>query len=175
MADLGVEARFQASPVPQTILYDASIALDYFEFDSRDTGLWEMRERSRDRIAAFVDAIADRWRADVPAAGDLEARAAVEARCAEAYEKIQMGDYQAAKQILATAAERNGAARSPLVYQYVANVAVLTGEPFVAVSAQKEALRLAPDNELYRRNLTSVLAASYKQARTPMKTLPGEP
>jgi hypothetical protein len=48
-------------------------------------------------------------------------------------------------------------------YQYVANLAVITGRLFAALDAQKEALRLAPESALYRDNLRNLLTVSYEQ------------
>ena len=78
--------------------------------------------------------------------------------------EVRAGDYDTAKSILTDAAHANGAARSPLVYQYIANVAAITGDLFVAVAAQKEALRLAPDLPLYRANLKRILTLPYEKA-----------
>ena len=50
--------------------------------------------------------------------------------------------------ILDEAARRNQAARSPMVYHYITNLAVISGHLLTAVNAQKEALRLAPENSL---------------------------
>ena len=85
----------------------------------------------------------------------------MEALCAQAQRAIEVGDVAAAKRILSDAAARNARARSPLVPHYVANVAVLSGELFTAVSAQKEALRLDPRSRLYRENLLRLLTLPY--------------
>jgi hypothetical protein len=50
-------------------------------------------------------------------------------------------------------------------YQYVANLAVITGRLFAALDAQKEALRLAPENALYRANLRNLLTIPYEEFR----------
>jgi len=56
-------------------------------------------------------------------------------------------------------------ARSPLVYQYVANLAALERQLFLAVHAQQEALRLEPDNALYLANLRRLLEVPFKSFR----------
>ena len=71
------------------------------------------------------------------------------------------GADEQAKRILAHAAELNARARSPLVPQYIANLAVMSGELFTAIAAQKEALRLDPGSRLYRENLLRLLAQPY--------------
>jgi hypothetical protein len=63
-----------------------------------------------------------------------------------------------------SAAARNGAARAPCVPHYVANLAVLAGDLFPAVAAQKEALRLAPESALYRENLLRLLTLPHARA-----------
>ncbi len=56
---------------------------------------------------------------------------------ADAHRLIEASDYRGAKQILAAAAQDNATAQSPLVYQYTANLAVMTGELFMAIGAQE--------------------------------------
>jgi hypothetical protein len=99
----------------------------------------------------------------------VEAQAYVERLCERAYAAIRAGELRRAKVLLAAAARRNGAARSPLVYQYVANVAVLTGDLTVAIGAQKEALRLAPANERHRQNLLALLTVPWEQGSRPQR------
>lgn len=52
------------------------------------------------------------------------------------------------------------AARSPTVGHYLANLAVAENNLFLAVQAQLEGL--APDNELFRRNLRQLLTVPYE-------------
>lgn len=158
--DLGLESRFEARPLAHTVLYDGATVAHYFELDSRDATLWTARQAGN--VDGFLGTVAQAWARIAPPPSDPSARAPVEALCAAAYEKIQAGDVAAAKTILTTAARQNGSARSPLVYQYIANVAVLDGDLFTAVAAQKEALRIAPDNDLYRRNLLNLLQKPYE-------------
>ena len=88
----------------------------------------------------------------------------VESLCAEALRAIEAGDRTRAREILEDATRRNADARSPLVPHYVANLAVLSGDLFTAVSAQKEALRLDPGNRLYRDNFLRLLTVPYDRA-----------
>jgi hypothetical protein len=165
MGDLGLRVRLLEGPIRHTTFTEGPISLHYFEFDERDASLWDMRSPPSAEVDGFVETVASAWRAqaaDSPP-GDPEVRREVESMCKEAHQRIQAKDVTGAKQILVAAAKRNAAARSPLVYQYIANVAVMTGELFVAVGAQKEALRIAPDNALYRRNLTQLLRVPYQQ------------
>jgi uncharacterized protein HemY len=113
-----------------------------------------------------VEQVAARW-SEGSRAGDPAARAEVEASCADALRAIEAGEHDRAKRILEDAARRNGAARSPLVPQYVANLAVMTGELFTALSAQKEALRLDPRNPLHRENLLRLLTVPWERFRPP--------
>jgi hypothetical protein len=98
----------------------------------------------------------------------------VAALCAEAERAIRDGRYDEARAVLAAATRRNEHVGSPLVHQYTANLAVITGQLHPALAAQKEALRLAPENALYRENLRHLLTVPYDElmARTPPR--PGE-
>lgn len=166
-ADLGVRMEFRRSPLPMTSLYEEAIALNYFEFDARDTGLWQLKGETGAGVDTFVDAVSQRWRGAVDRSGDPEARARVEALAADAYHLIQAQDYRGARQVLGVAARQNETAKSPLVYQYIANLGVLTGDLFLAINAQKEAFRLAPENALYRGNLKRLLTIPYKEGTPP--------
>jgi len=167
MGDLGLRVRSARGPIWHTTFAEGPIALNYFEFDGRDAALWDLRARPHVDVDGFVEAVASEWlgRAAESPPGDPEVRREVETMCAEAYRRIQAKDAAGAKQILAAAARRNTAARSPLVHQYIANVAVITGELFVAVGAQKEALRIDPGNALFRQNLTHLLRVPYQRFR----------
>jgi hypothetical protein len=155
--DLGLRLRFRDSPLDLTSLQEGPLRIVYFELDARDGELWQQGQRLRSDPRAFVEAVADRWAAQDAPPGDPAARAEVETLCAKALAAIQSGDREEAKRILAQAAEINGRARSPLVPQYVANLAVMSGEIFTGVGAQKEALRLDPRSPLYRDNLLRLL------------------
>ncbi|MCP3999249.1 MAG: hypothetical protein GY722_29915 [bacterium] len=90
-------------------------------------------------------------------------RRRVEELCRQAAERVQAGRRDEAKALLSRAAALNGAARSPLVGHYAANLAVAEKNLFLAVQAQLEALRLEPDTELYRHNLRRLLTVPYKE------------
>ncbi len=171
--DLGLRVRFREHPLPMTSLYEGPITLSYFELDRHDAALWQVKEQSQGRVDAFVDTVSQMWQRDetFDRSGDPQARARVEAMAADAYRLIEAKEYRGAQQILAAAASRNATAKSPLVYQYTANLAVMTGDLFVAIGAQKEALRLAPGNPLYQSNLKHLLAMPYKKAVKPRGTL----
>jgi tetratricopeptide (TPR) repeat protein len=66
------------------------------------------------------------------------------------------GDYPGANRLLDEAARR--APRYVLVYQYRANVAYLSGDRKAAVEALREALKIEPDNALFRKNLERLQA-----------------
>jgi tetratricopeptide (TPR) repeat protein len=162
--DLGLDGEFRRWFLPYTVFFEGEMMANYFELDARDEALWPLRG-TRDEVGSFLTAVTAQWRARVPAAeADPGDRARVERLCAEAYAKLQANDRTGAKRLLSEAVRLNGRVRSPLVYQYVANVAVLDGDLFTAVNAQKEALRLAPDNALYRSNLRSLLTTPYREA-----------
>jgi hypothetical protein len=162
--DLGMRAVLADAPLRRfTTLYDWPVTMTYFELDRRDEELWPGGGRAE--VDALLDAATRRWAAlPPPPAADSAARAQVDDLCERALRRIEAGDHAQAKEILAQAVERNGKVHSPLVFQYVANLAVLTGDLLVAVGAQKEALRLAPKNDLYRRNLRHLLVVPYKEA-----------
>ena len=159
--DLGLRLRFRDSPFSLTTLQEGPLRIVSFELDSRDDDLWQEALRLKGDLRAFVAAAAERWAAQERPAGDPAARAEVEALCAQALHAIEAGDREEAKRILASAAKLNGRARSPLVPQYVANLAVMSGELFTAIAAQKEALRLDPGSALYRENLLRLLTLPY--------------
>ncbi len=166
--DLGLRVTFRHSPLPETILFEGQIVANYFERDPRDEALWPLRNEYRGRVDEFVDAVAAHWQAaGPPPPGDGADKAEVDALCEEALRLIQAGDVMRARQVLTDAARRNAKARSPLVYQYIANLGVMAGDLFVAVNAEKEALRLAPQSPLYVRNLKSLLKTPYKEATKP--------
>ena len=114
-------------------------------------------------MAAFVDAVAVRWRKAASSAppGDPSARERVDALCRRALAHIEADEIGAAKRLLSEAARANGAARSPLVPRYVANLAVQEGELFTAVTAQREALRLDPADPVNAANLKHLLAVPW--------------
>jgi hypothetical protein len=164
--DLGLRLELRKGLVSWTTFREGPIQVSRFELDRRDLDLWEEAIRLRRDLPRFVDVAAARF-ADEAASGsaDPAARREVEALCLEARIALEEGDLARSKSILAAAAARNGAARSPVVPHYVANVAVESGELFTAVAAQKEALRLEPGSRLYRENLQRLLSVPYAEFR----------
>lgn len=174
MEDLGVRATFRRQPIHHTTLFEGPARLTYFELDARDTNLWEDAWKRRGDIGAFLDAVTARWRERTQRPPmDEVARTQVSALCADAYRAIADREYSRARRLLDDALRRNRNVGSPVVYQYVANLAVITGRLFAAVDAQKEALRLAPENSLYRDNLRNLLTVSYEQFRSRAAPLEG--
>ncbi|HEX2464064.1 MAG TPA: hypothetical protein VHR17_05505, partial [Thermoanaerobaculia bacterium] len=176
--DLGLEARFSTEPIGFTTFADGPITVTWFERDRRDDALWnDLGPPARDRVAAFVDEVAARWRAaPPPGAPDLEARAKVEALCDLALQAIDRGDRDRARSLLSDAAALNGDARSPRVFLYIANLAALTGDLHAALAAQKELLRFTPDDALARRNLAVLLtvpAAEFQNQSVQSSAAPG--
>jgi hypothetical protein len=164
MEDLGIRATFGRWPIRYTELFEGRARLTYFELDPRDTDLWEDAWRHRADVAGFLDVVATKWQARIPrSSADEPTRAQVNALCADAYQAISGGDHARARQLLDEAVRRNRDVGSPVPYQYVANLAVITGRLFAALDAQKEALRLAPESALYRDNLRNLLTVPYEQ------------
>jgi hypothetical protein len=174
--DLGLKAVLLERPFPYTEIHGHNVTMSYFDLDARDLALW------RDQLSAFssppsafsdgrsasllVETAVQAWRGEKPSiTGDAEAIVAVETLCDEARLHVESGNYNAARRALSEAAQHNATVRSPIVYQYIANVAVLTGDLFLAVGAQKEALRLEPENRLYQNNLRRLLSQPYKEFR----------
>ena len=157
--ELGLTATFAESVISWTEFHEGPITVNWFEPDPRDTGLWPMRQRFAGDVDGFVDAVAALWRrqgtGDRPF--DPELRARVEAMCDEAAARVEAGDLDGARRILLEAMHPNERGRSPRLFQYMANVAVMTGDLLVAFPSQKEALRLAPGNRLYTENLKRLL------------------
>jgi hypothetical protein len=166
--DLGLVAEVVAAPVEHTIMHEGPIELSYFELDRRDTALWPLAQANGHDVKRFVGAVADAWAAAAPPApADPRERAEVDQLCERARRAVDAGDYGRARALLDDAVPRNATVRSPLVYQYVANLAVLTSDLFTAITAQKEALRLAPQSPLYRQNLLRLLSMPYRNLPLP--------
>jgi tetratricopeptide (TPR) repeat protein len=163
MPELGIELELVDGVLPYTIVRRAPTVLHYFEFRSDREELWPVARG--DDVAAFLDDAVVLWRRQLAARGPANPRALeqVEALCAQAAAFVQQGQVERARGVLSQAAALNGAARSPLVYQYITNLAVMDGSLFLAVHAQQEALRLAPENALYRRNLENLLRTPFKE------------
>jgi tetratricopeptide (TPR) repeat protein len=119
-----------------------------------DDALWSLHSLA---LGPFLDATIQAWLAAEPLPFDPAARARAERRCQEALLLIQRGETAEARRILERAEALNPQARSPLVHQYLANLAILANDLYTAVHAQKEALRLEPGNRLYRDNLQALL------------------
>jgi lipopolysaccharide biosynthesis regulator YciM len=77
--------------------------------------------------------------------------------CDLAYQAIERGDHDQARSILSSAATANAEVQSPRVFLYIANLAAITGDLHAALAAQKELLRLEPDDRLARRNFAHLL------------------
>ncbi len=158
-------ARFEVRPPPfeRTAAFEAPIVLHYFERRRGQEGLWPLWKAAKGELDGFLDAAVDHWRQAAAKPFDRAARRRVEALCRDAAERVRAGRRDEARALLRRAAAQNGAARSPLVGHYVANLAVAEKNLFLAVEAQLKALRLAPDTELYRHNLRRLLTVPYRE------------
>jgi len=165
LPDLGLRLTLGSSPVRLTSFFEGPIRVVWFELDARDLELWDVGLASGRDPRPLVEAAAARWAGQEAPPADPTARAQVEAACAEALAAIEARDHERGRRILAEAAPSNRAGRSPLLPHYVANLAVLSGELFTAVAAQKEALRLDPGNPLYRENLARLLRVPWEEGR----------
>ena len=151
----------------RTVLERAPATVEVFRADPRDRALWPRLLEVADDAPALVGLARDQWARDAsraPAA-DAAARRAVEVLCERARAAMERGERQLALRLLLEAAGRNERARSPLVHQYLANVAVLDGRPWLALSAAKEALRLDPDDAVKRSNLVGLLTVELEAVR----------
>jgi hypothetical protein len=164
LPDLGMRVYASWAPLPQTVFYENDITAEFFELDERDKGLWEPAWEHRGDAGALVRIAVEHWTAHNGATGDVPPTAEVQALCDQARQLIEEKQYGEAKRVLADAARRNRSPRSPLVYQYIANLGAITGELFTAVAAQKEGLRLAPQNPLYQQNLRNLLALPFEES-----------
>ncbi len=160
--DLGTRFEVSTSPFRHTVARDAAITLHYFERRAFAADLWPELDTPPD-LDRFLDTAVELWSLKLPADVDPEIRRRVDGLCHRAAEHAEAGRRAAAKELLSRAASLNGRAHSPLVGHYVANVAVLEGDLFLAVQAQIEALRLDPDNHVYRANLRALLTVPYKE------------
>lgn len=165
--DLGMRAYASWNPLPQTVFREGEIVAHFFKLDARDENLWASLWEHRDDATALVAAASKHWAAQDGAPGDVQPSAEVRALCDQAHSLIELKQYSEAKQVLADATRRNRSPRSPLVFQYVANLATITGDLFTAIAAQKEALRMAPRNPLYQQNLRGLLSVPYEEAVRP--------
>jgi hypothetical protein len=140
------------------------VTVSWFERDRRDDDLWNLVPDEGGDVAAFVDAVAARWAAAGPRSGPVPDVTAVDAVLADVERRVTAGDLAGARTALAAAVAAAPTARAPRVYQYVANVAVLSHDLVTAVGAAKEALRLRPASALYRENLKRLLRAPWEGA-----------
>jgi len=165
--DLGLQLAFHEGFPSWTTFFEGPLHVVYFELDARDTDLWEDGLRLHRDVPGFVEKVVarDRERRAQTPAGDPAEVAAVATLCDEALRAIEGHDLERARALLSEASSRNRSAQSPLAPQYVANLAVQTGELFTAVGAEKEALRLDPENPLYRENLARLLSVPYESFR----------
>lgn len=147
--------------LPYTVAKADRVRIVWFERRADPDDLWQLYEASDRDVDRFLDLVVARWTASFNPHHDPKARAEVDEMAQQAARLVQRGEIFKAKELLAMASRRNGAARSPLVYQYVANLAVMDDDIFLAVQAQREALRLAPGNGLYRQNLAALLRRSF--------------
>ena len=168
--ELGVRFEARDHPFPWTAVYGHPIRLVYFEFRRDREEFWPLMESSGKDVDVLLNSVVRRWRQEKRTRQvDPEASRRAEALCDRALERIQAGDRAAARRLLGEAAAipEAGVAR---VYQYVANLAILEGQVFLAIRAQQEALRLEPENELHRRNLRALLTQPYESLRTPKQS-----
>ena len=164
--ELGLSFAVEDGFLSRTLAHEADIEVVYFRLRDDAESLWPLiDEGTADRkaeVRAFVDRVAEAWRALPSPPVDPTAAAQVRALCEQVRQAMGRGDVDYAKEMLSRAARLNGQAREPLVFQYVANVAVGEKDLFLAVQAQREALRLDPGSELYRRNLEALLMTPYE-------------
>ncbi len=161
--NLGLRFESRPPPLARTVVYGAPIVFHYFALRRVHLPLWTLREAAGADLDRFLTAATGHWRSETLNPVDQIARREVEGMCEQALAEVRAGRAATAKEILSRAATRNDAARSPIVGQYVANLAVAEKNLFLAVQAQLEALRLAPDNALYRSNLKRLLTVPYKE------------
>ncbi len=163
--ELGLRFEVRRSPWLHTVVYEAPVELNYFALRGDTDALWPMVDEEADQpLRLFLDRVSSLWRRQAET-GDPTARARVEAICERARRLHGQGDVAGAKRLLSQAAPLNRAARSPLLPHYVANIAVAERDLFLAVQAQREALRLQPDHPLYLKNLIHLLTVDYEEFR----------
>lgn len=166
--DLGLLARLTPGLVPTTTFLPGPVRLEYFELDARLDPLWPSRDLAREDFGAFLGRAAELWQREAASLPppDAAARAEVDRLCDAARQAVESRKVAEARGLLERAEGLNGPARSALVYQYLANLAVLSGDRLAALTAQKEAMRLAPGNPLHRANLERLFKAPRPPARS---------
>lgn len=164
--ELGLSFEVQEGLISRTVAHEADIDVVFFRLRDDAEDLWHLiDEGGSDRgaeVRDFVARVAQVWSAAPAPAIDPQAAAEVRALCEAVRQAMGRGDVEYAKEMLSRASRLNGKARNPLVFQYVANVAVGEKDLFLAVQAQREALRLDPGSDLYRSNLVALLNTSYE-------------
>ena len=147
---------------------EGPLRLVYFELDARDSELWQEGLRLRRRRARLRRRrSADRWARQGAPAGDPAARRRSGGALRAGARAHRSGRSRSCEAHPRAGCGANTRARSPLVPQYVANLAVMSGDLFTAVGAQKEALRLDPEQPLVPRepgaSADASLRASYER------------
>ena len=160
--NLGVRFEVKSGIWPVTEALPAPVVFDYFQRREDLEALWLLSQDVPTNVNDFLEKATQYWGSTLQL-GDSVQLAAVEALCQQAARQVERGEIALARESLSRAAALNGHARSPLVGQYVANLAVSDGDLALAVQAQIEALRLAPGNSLYRKNLLSLLTVPWAE------------
>ena len=159
--ELASEFEVLARPVLHTKASSSRIGLHYFERRLDRNEMWEFREATGADLEAFLAAVVRVWSVEA-LPPNLEARRLVERLGERALRHIEADEIDAAKRLLTEATRLNETARSPIVYRYLANLAVLEKQLFLAVHAQQEALRLDPSNQFLLDNLRVLLTTPWK-------------
>lgn len=162
IGDLGARFEVSARPFPHTLARADAVKLVWFERRADPDDLWSVFDATGRDVGRFLDGAVARWRTADAAATDPEARRRVEELCDRAAGAVERGRVAEAKELLARASRLGPRAETPRLYQYVANLAALENDVFLAVQAQREALRLDPDNGLYRRNLAALMLRPFE-------------
>ncbi len=170
--ELGLSFEIRRRPWLHTVVHEAPVELNYFALRGDTDALWPMVDEDAEQpLRGFLGRVVEFWHRRAQP-GEPAARFQVEAICEQARRKHAQGDVDGAKELLSRAAPLNGTARSPLLPHYVANIAVAEKDLFLAVHAQREALRLQPENPLYLRNLIHLLTVGYESFRAGNTTAP---
>ncbi len=161
--ELGFRAEVDGQIIPYTTVVETPLIVHTFERDRKLIKVADELAANSQRPQRLIDIALRTWREPLrPTDGDPVLRARVDALCDEARRAAESEKIPLAKKLLAQASQLNRTLQSAVVFQYIANVAILSHDPFIAIGAQKEALRIEPDNTLYRHNLTALLTKPYK-------------
>jgi hypothetical protein len=167
-SDMGIRIEVHDRPVRYTVVRPSPVEINYFERrDVPSNELWGVADACSGDTECFVNAVADLWKraGAPPVSRDPDAALEVDRLCRESVYRLGAGDREGAKRLLSEAQALNASVGSPLVNQYIANLAVEDKNLFLAVQAQREALRLKPDDPIYRRNLKALLTTPYRNFR----------